>query len=63
MNFNDGKSDIGSLSQAPEAKTTENAEEAGASKLDKSAMESATRAESRIHKNEQTNSSNTIFSK
>jgi len=35
----------------------------GASKLDKAAMDSAQRAQDRMLKNEQTNSSNTTFSK
>ena len=63
MNFNDGKSDVGALSQDPEAKHTGNEADKSTSKADKSAMDSATRAEDRLHKNEQTNSSNTTFSK
>jgi hypothetical protein len=63
MNFTDSDNEI-RLGQKPaDRKSNDEGETPGESSLDKSAMESAERAQDRQHHNEQTNSSNTIFSK
>ena len=63
MNFNDASSDRKVGSKSPDRKSNDEGQDPGQSSLDHSAMESAQKAQDRMHKNEQTNSSNTIFSK
>ena len=66
MNFNDASSDIpvGKKTAARKANEAgENAVDNVDTNLDSVAMDSAQKAQERLHKNENTNSSNTIFSK
>ncbi len=63
MNFNNGSDDkrVGSKSAA--RKSNMAGQTPGSSSMDKTAMDSAQRGQDRQNKNEQTNSSNTTFSK
>lgn len=64
MNFNDAKSDQRMGSKMPDVTSDEPGKAVSQSSLDKSAMESATKAQRTEHSNEQTNAmNNTIFSK
>lgn len=63
MNFNDASTDVRVGSKTPDRKSNQSGQTPGTSSLDKAAMDSAQKGQERIHKNEQTNSSNTIFSK
>lgn len=64
MNFNDASTDVRVGSKTPDRKSNMAGEKPlPDSKLDREAMDSAQRAQERQHKNENTNSSNTIFSK
>jgi hypothetical protein len=66
MNFNDATSDIPVGQKSPARKSNEDGENAigiAEDSLDREAMDSAQKAQERIHKNENTNSGNTIFSK
>lgn len=64
MNFNDASTDVRVGSKTPDRKSNMAGQKAhDESDLDRAAMDSAQRAQERQHKNENTNSSNTIFSK
>jgi len=63
MNFVDANVDRKVGSKSADRKSNDQGETPGESSIDKSAMESAQRGEDRQLRNEQTNSSNTIFSK
>jgi hypothetical protein len=64
MNFNDTSSDVRVGNKTPARKSNEAGQNAfPESKLDKEAMDSAQKAQERIHQNENTNSGNSIFSK
>jgi hypothetical protein len=63
MNFTDASSDGRVGSKSADRKSNDMGQTPGASKLDKAAMDSAQRGQDRQLKNEQTNSSNTTFSK
>jgi hypothetical protein len=63
MNFNDSSSDKPLGTKTTGRVSNDSNETPGESTLDREAMDSATRAQDRQHKNENTNSSNTIFSK
>jgi hypothetical protein len=63
MNFTDSSTDSKVGTKPAERKSNDDGEEIGSSRLDHEAMEGAMKAQDRIHKNEQTNSSNTTFSK
>lgn len=63
MNFNNASTDVRVGSKTPDRKSNMAGQTPGSSSLDKSAMDSAQKGQERQHKNEQTNSSNTIFSK
>jgi hypothetical protein len=66
MNFNNASTDVPVGKKTPDRKSNEAGEDIfdNATKtIDNVAMDSAQRAQERIHKNENTNSSNTIFSK
>ncbi|MEO6923805.1 MAG: hypothetical protein ABI142_08270 [Bryocella sp.] len=62
MNFTESSSN-NKLKDDPAHKAANALEPSEPSELDKEAMEGAKRAQKRIHDNEETNSSNTIFSK
>lgn len=63
MNFNDASTDVPVGKKTPDRKSNEAGQDPGQSELDQAAMDSAQKAQEHQHKNEQTNSSNTIFSK
>lgn len=63
MNFNDASSDRPVGTKDPARKSNDAGEDIGESSLDRAAEDSAVKAQERQHKNENTNSSNTIFSK
>jgi hypothetical protein len=63
MNFNDSSSDRKVGSKPAERKSDLSGQDPGTTGVDQAAMDSAQKAQDRMHKNEQTNSSNTIFSK
>ena len=63
MNFNDASTDVPVGQKTANRKSNEAGEDPGQDSLDHAAMDSAQKAQERLHKNEQTNSSNTIFSK
>ncbi len=66
MNFNDASTDVPVGKKTPQRKSNEAGEDIfdnSTATLDNTAMDSAQKAQERIHKNENTNSSNTIFSK
>jgi hypothetical protein len=64
MNFNDSSSDRPVGEKSPARKSNDSGVEVGhENDIDRSAMDSAQKAQERQHKNENTNSSNTIFSK
>lgn len=66
MNFNDASSDVPVGKKTPARKSNEAGEDIydnTEKTLDNIAMDSAQKAQERMHKNENTNSSNTIFSK
>lgn len=64
MNFTDSSDSNTAIGQKPaERKSNEAGETPGASHLDKAAMDSAQKGQEHQHHNEQTNSSNTTFSK
>jgi hypothetical protein len=63
MNFNDSSSDRKVGSKPAERKSNEAGQTPGSSSVDRAAMDSAQKAQDRMHKNEQTNSSNTTFTK
>lgn len=63
MNFNDASTDVPVGKKSPDRKSNEAGEDPGQDSLDQSAMDSAQKAQERQHKNEQTNSGNTVFSK
>lgn len=63
MNFNDASTDVPVGKKTADRKSNEAGEDIGQDALDRSAMDSSQKAQERQHKNENTNSSNTIFSK
>lgn len=66
MNFTTATTDVPVGKKTPQRKSNEAGEDIYANThktLDNVAMDSAQKAQERIHKNENTNSSNTIFSK
>lgn len=63
MNFNDSSSDRPVGEKNPARKSNESGQDPGQTNLDHEAMDSAQKAQERQHKNENTNSGNTIFSK
>ncbi len=64
MNFTDSSENNNAIGQKPaERKANEAGESPNESSLDKAAMDGAQKAQSRQHHDEQTNSSNTTFSK
>lgn len=63
MNFNDASTDVPVGKKTPDRKSNLAGQDPGQDGLDRAAMDSAQKAQDRQHKNEQTNSSNTIFSK
>ena len=63
MNFNDASTDRKVGSKNPARKANDEGTHPGQSGLDKAAMKGAQKAQDRQHKNENTNSGNTIFSK
>lgn len=65
MNFNDGSSNnnLDSAKTPARAGNLENEEDPRETTLGHDAMDMAKKAQNRQHQNEQTNSSNTIFSK
>lgn len=64
MNFNDSSTDRPVGAKNPARKSNDAGVEVGHEHdIDRSAMDSAQKAQERQHKNENTNSSNTIFSK
>jgi len=65
MNFNDGSSNnnLDSAKTPARAANLENEEDPKETVLGHDAMDMAKKAQNRQHQNEQTNSSNTIFSK
>ena len=63
MNFNNASDDKPVGTKTADRKSNESGEDPGQSELDRAAMDSAQRAQDRMVKNENTNSSNTIFSK
>ena len=64
MNFNDSQNDTRVGSKTADRKSNMSGEEVThPNDIDRAAMDSAQRAQDRQHKNENTNSSNTIFSK
>lgn len=64
MNFTDaGTNSTRVGGKSPDRKSNMQGESMTGSKLDKAAMDMATKSQERIHHNEQTNSSNTTFSK
>lgn len=63
MNFNDASTDVRVGNKTPDRKSNMSGEKAvRKDDLDRDAMDSAQRAQERQHHNENTNSSNTIFS-
>jgi hypothetical protein len=62
MNFNNGSSD-GPVGTKTVDHNSDDADSMEKSKLDRTAMESAQKAQKHQHENANTNSSNTIFSK
>jgi hypothetical protein len=63
MNFTDATTDTKVGTKPAARKANDEGETPSASKMDQIAMDSAKKANSRTHANEQTNSSNTTFSK
>jgi hypothetical protein len=63
MNFTDSSSDNKVGTKTAERKSNDNDVSVGASHLDKELLKGAEKANDRTHHNEQTNSSNTTFSK
>lgn len=64
MNFNNASTDVRVGSKTPDRKSNMAGQKAHSnSRTDRAAMDSAQRGQERQHKNENTNSSNTIFSK
>lgn len=63
MNFNNASDDKRTGSKTADRKSNLAGQDPGQSKLDRAAMDSAQRGQDRQIKNENTNSSNTIFSK
>ena len=62
MNFNNASTDVPVGKKTADRKSNLSGQD-GQSKMDRAAMDSAQKAQERQHKNENTNSSNTIFSK
>ena len=62
MNFTDSSSD-NKLKDSPARKGGDAIESTGTTPVDRGAMDMAKKAQKHIHDNEQTNSSNTTFSK
>jgi hypothetical protein len=63
MNFNDSRSDNPVGTKTADRKSNEAGEGIDSSAIDSVALDSAQKAQERIHHNENTNSGNTIFSK
>ena len=63
MNFTDASSDKPVGTKTPDRKSNEAGETPAESSLDKAAMNAAQKGQDRQLRNEQTNSSNTTFSK
>jgi len=66
MNFNDASTDVPVGKKTPDRKSNEAGEDIldnSEKTLDNVAMDSAQKAQERMHKNENTHSGNTIFSK
>jgi hypothetical protein len=63
MNFNNATSDKRVGSKTADRKSNLAGEDPGQSKLDREAMDSAQRAQDRMIKNENSNSSNSLFTK
>ncbi len=63
MNFNNSRNEntVGTKTAGPSTNTT--VEHTGSTPLDRAAMKGAQKAQDHQHQNENTNSSNTVFSK